>query len=32
VSSDGKYFATMGDDRKVRVFTFKTAKLYRKYE
>jgi peptidylprolyl isomerase domain and WD repeat-containing protein 1 len=32
VSPSGEYFATMGSDRQVRVFTFRTARLYRKYD
>ena len=32
ISPDGKYFATISTDRKVRVFNFTTAKLYRVYD
>jgi peptidylprolyl isomerase domain and WD repeat-containing protein 1 len=32
VSPSGEYFATMGSDRQVRVFTFRTGRLYRKYD
>lgn len=32
LSSDGKYFATFSTDRKVRVFNFTSAKLFRVYD
>eukprot|EP01117_Protostelium_nocturnum_P018673 TRINITY_DN7855_c0_g1_i1.p1 TRINITY_DN7855_c0_g1~~TRINITY_DN7855_c0_g1_i1.p1 ORF type:complete len:617 (-),score=251.02 TRINITY_DN7855_c0_g1_i1:38-1888(-) len=32
MSPDGTLFACMGKDRQVRVFTFSTGKLYRKYD
>ena len=32
ISPDGKYFATFSTDRKIRVFNFLTAKLFRVYD